>query len=275
MRWSLLIIMVVLLATLFAPYLAPYDPMATGETTMQPPTRQHLLGTDLLGRDVLSRVIFGGRHTLMIAGIATLIAVLPGTCIGMSAAMCGSWINQILNLCVNSLLSIPALIIALVIMTLLGQGSWQVAVAVGISQVAVFARVTRSVVIVVRRADYIESARAIGAKSHHIVCRYILPNVVATLMGYAGVVFGYSILNSAGLSFLGLGGELGVPDWGVILAEGRLILRTAPWVAVAPGFVIFLTVSAVNSIADSLFGSQKSNHTLGIGWVFRGKQRGK
>lgn len=253
MRLPLLTLSLVILVTLAAPQLAPFDPMSTsaGEA-MQSPNTRNLLGTDLLGRDVLSRVLYGGQRTLSIAALATIIAVAPGLIVGLTAGTLGSYIDQGIMVFVNSLLAIPSLVFALVILTLLGQGTGQLAVATGVAQIASFAQVTRSATTAVRSATYVRAATALGATRMHSSVYHILPSIQPTLGSYAGVIFAYSIINSAALSFLGLGGDPGVPDWGTILADGRLAFRIAPWVAIAPGLMIMITVFAVNTLADRL-----------------------
>ena len=263
MRPSLLTLSLVILVTLAAPILAPFDPMSTnaGEA-LQSPNSQNPLGTDLLGRDVLSRVLYGGQRTLGVASLATMIAIVPGLITGLMAGTLGSYVDWGIMVVVNSLLAIPPLVIALVILTLLGQGASQLAIATGTAQIAVFAQVTRSATTAVRSAEYVQASRALGATRFHSTVRHILPNIRPTLNSYAGVVFAYSILNSAALSFLGLGGDPGVPDWGTILADGRLAFQIAPWVAIVPGLMIMITVMAVNTLADHL----AEHHWFGGVW---------
>ena len=253
MRFALFTLILVLGMSLAAPIIAPYDPMrTTAGPALHPPNSEHLLGTDLLGRDVLSRVLYGGRRTLSIAGLATLTAVMMGLPPGLSAGMLGRRVDQIIMVVNNSMLAIPPLVIALVVLTLWGQGMIQLALATGIAQIPAFVQVTRSATIIVRSANYIEGAQAIGATRLYIAVNHISPNIRPTLLSYTGVTFAYTIINSAALSFLGLGGDPGVPDWGVIVAEGRQAFQAAPWIAIAPGLMIVITVMAVNTIADRL-----------------------
>jgi ABC-type dipeptide/oligopeptide/nickel transport system permease subunit len=235
-----------LLLVSIAPALAPYDPMETNPTAQfQTPNTHHLLGTDLLGRDVLSRVLYGGQHTLVIAALATGIAVVPGVSLGL-------WRSRLVGVLINAILAFPGLLLALVIMTLLGQGAFALALAIGITQIAPCARVTRAAVISVSTQTYIEAANSLGASRRRLIFRHTLPNILPTLLAYTGVIFAYSILNGAALSFLGLGGEPGIPDWGVMLYEGRQAFRTAPWIAAAPGLGITITVVLINRAADRI-----------------------
>jgi ABC-type dipeptide/oligopeptide/nickel transport system permease subunit len=251
MRVPLLLVVLLTLLIVVAPLLAPADPMRTDPASqLQPPSPNHLLGTDLLGRDVLSRALYGGRHTLLIAAMATLIAVVPGLLLGLLVV--SSVTDRLINIVLNALLAFPGLLLALLVLTLVGQGALPLALATGVTQIAPFARVTRSAVLQARTQGYVGTAYALGATRLRVVIRHILPNILIILLAYTGVVFAYAILNSAALSFLGLGSEPGVPDWGVMLYEGRQAFRTAPWVAAAPGLAITLTVILVNHASDQL-----------------------
>jgi peptide/nickel transport system permease protein len=252
MRLALFTLGVILLLVIFAPLLAPSDPLRIDEEALmvapfQSP--QHPLGTDRLGRDVLSRALYGGQHTLMIAGGATLLAVTIGLMFGLLAGA-GNWADRIISTLLNALLAIPGLILAFVVLTLLGRGEISLALATGIAQVAPYARVVRGAVIGTESATYVEAAEALGATRGRILLRHILPNISTTLLAYGAAVFSYCILNSAALSFLGFGAEPGTPDWGVMLAEGRAGFRTAPWVSFVPGVLITLVVAAVNRISN-------------------------
>lgn len=239
------------LATLLAPLIAPYDPMHTDPARqLEAPSRNHLLGTDLLGRDVLSRALYGGQHTLLIAGMATLIAVIPGVLLGLLGAV--NWVDRLVTIFVNAVLTFPGLLLALLILTLIGQGAVPLAMATGFTQLAPCARITRSAVISVMSLGYVESAYSLGARQAWVIVKHVLPNVLFTVLAYTAVIFAYAILNSAALSFLGLGGEPGIPDWGVMLAEGRQAFRAAPWIAAVPGFVITLTVVLANRITSAV-----------------------
>lgn len=251
MRALLVLVGLLVLVVLVAPIFAPYDPTRTDTTSqLEPPGVDHLLGTDLLGRDVLSRTLYGGRHTLLIAALATLTAVVPGVVLGLLGA--SGRAGRMIGVLLNGLLAFPGLLLALLLLTLLGQGALSLAMATGITQIAPVARITRAAVVSVRSLGYVEAARSLGATDFRVVINYILPNILTTVLAYTGVVFAYAILNSAALSFLGLGGEPGVPDWGVMLYEGRQSFRTAPWVAAAPGVAITLTVILVNRAADCI-----------------------
>ena len=245
-RVRLLIVAGLLALVVLAPAAAPSDPMATDTSAaLQPPGGSHVLGTDRLGRDVLSRLLYGGRRSVLIAGLATAIAVGAGVLLGLTG-----WgrLDAPVGALTDALLAIPNLLLALAVMTLLGAGGLALAPATGIALIAPFARVTRGAVLAVRELPYVEAARGAGAPVGWILARHVAPNIAPTLLAYAGVIFAYSVLNSAALSFLGLGGDLGVPDWGTMLYDGRVTFRSAPWVSTAPGAAITLLVLAINGV---------------------------
>jgi peptide/nickel transport system permease protein len=253
MRFLWLTLIIVISLTVGASAIAPYDPLRTfPEHVTEAPNSSFLLGTDALGRDVLSRVLYGGRRTLMIATAATTMAVSFGFILGIIAGMSSGLMERIVETLINSVLAIPTLVIALSILTLTGQGWGQVAAAIGVAQIAIFAQFTRSATRTIRSADYVEGARAIGAGWYWRIRYHITPNIMPTLLAFAGVIFSYSILNSAALSFLGLGGSLAEPEWGVMLADGRSAFRIAPWIAIAPGVAITVTIIIVNRLVDGI-----------------------
>ncbi|MFO7320892.1 MAG: ABC transporter permease [Chloroflexota bacterium] len=249
----LLLSLALVIVILIAPLLAPYDPMATnpGEA-LQPPGAGHLLGTDALGRDVLSRVLHGGQRTLYTAALATVVALLPGVGMGMLAAAAGGRIDAALLAVINAWLAFPALLLALVVVTLLGVGLQQVALATGAALIPQVARVARTAAIEVQALPFVSAGRAAGGTGWWVMTRHVLPNAAPAIAAYAGVTFAYAVLNSAALSFLGLAGDLGVPDWGAMLYEARVTFRAAPWVSIAPGLAITCLVYTANRAADRL-----------------------
>lgn len=249
-RFAIFFLCMIIILAILAPHIAPYDPMQIIAQPEQPPNMQHIFGTDSLGRDVLSRMLFGGSRTLLIAASASVIVMLPGLILGMLAGVLGGWIDRFIQIMVNTALAIPSLVIALVILTLTGQGEQQLALATGFSLIPLYIQVTRSIVRQIYQEGYIESAIAAGAGTWGLLVRHILPNSLPVLLAYGGVIFSYCLINSAGLSFLGLGGEPGIPDWGVMLAEGRSAFRTAPWLGIIPGIAVFLTVFSVNTLTS-------------------------
>jgi len=239
--------------TVGAPWLATHDPqMAATDTPLEAPSRAHLMGTDLLGRDVFSRVMWGGRRTLGVALLTALITLGPGLMIGLAAGYGGRWLDGALMTLVDAMLAFPTLLLALALLVLLGQGTVPVAAAVGIAGIGGYARVTRAAVIGARGLQFVEAARAIGAGPMGILRRHILPAAAPTLLSFAGVTLSWAILNSAALMFLGYGGDIAAAAWGVMLADARQTFRMAPWTALAPGVALSVTVMALNLLARAL-----------------------
>jgi peptide/nickel transport system permease protein len=248
---ALIILLGIGILTLLAPILAPYGPLAlSGEPPYMQPSAAHLLGTDSLGRDVLSRTLWGGRQTLSTALLGSVIAILPGLVIGSIAGFSGGWPDRLLMAGMDILLAFPNLLLALALITLLGSGSGQVALAVGLAGLPAFARLIRTTVLETRNAPYIDAAQAIGASSLRVMIYHVLPNIRSAISSYAVVSFSWVLLNGAALAFLGFSGDPGQPDWGVMLNEGRAAFRVAPWIAIPPGLAITLTVYAANRLAD-------------------------
>jgi peptide/nickel transport system permease protein len=234
-----------------APLVAPADPMKThAEAAIQPPSAMHLMGTDSLGRDVLARLLYGGQRSLIIAVIGVITASSLGLGLGLAAST--PVMGSVTVVLLNALLALPQILFGFVVLTLLGSNAVSLAVAVGSAQIASYAWIVYRAILQEQHQTHVEAAKALGASPFHILLVHILPGIQPTLMAYTGVVFSYCLLNSAAFSALGLGGELGVPDWGVMLAEGRAVFRSAPWVSVAPGLAILMTVSTVNALADQL-----------------------
>jgi peptide/nickel transport system permease protein len=251
MRPAIVILSAIILLAVFAPLLASTDPMLTNPAgQLLPPSANHLLGTDYLGRDVFSRTLYGTRRTLLLTTLATLIAIISGTGIGILAGAGSKQVDQIVTVLLDVLLALPPLVLALVILTLTGQGAGTLVAAVGLAQMPHAARVVRAGVMQIRASEYVEAARAMGASPLEIAWRHIFLNLRPLILTYAGVLFSYCLFNSAALSLLGLGGEPGVPDLGIMLADGRTSFRAAPWVALAPGLTITLTILCLNTLID-------------------------
>jgi peptide/nickel transport system permease protein len=251
-RVSIGVIVAIVLATILAPLLAPHDPLHAFEgASLQPPSARYPLGTDTLGRDVLSRVLWGGRQTLSIALQATLITLVPGIIVGVIAGYYGRWVDRLLMACMDMLLAFPSLLLALALISLLGTGRQQVALAVGVAGLPSYARITRTSVLTIRSSLYIDAAQAIGVRARRILTVHILPNVMDSLLSFAAVVLSWALLNGAALAFLGFSGNPATPDWGIMLYEGRTAFRSAPWIALPPGLAITLTVFTINRMADA------------------------
>lgn len=251
---------IILLIVLAGPFVISHSPNDTNpELQFHPPEPAHPLGTDLLGRDVLSRYMFGGRQTLSTAITATMIALSLGVSMGIVSGIV-PWAHHVLVPVFTAVLAIPGLVQALVVLTIAGRGVLPLALAIGISQVASIALVTRSAVLAMLMQPYVEAARALGADRTHILRYHILPNISGILVTYSGVVFAYALLNGAALTFLGVGYVPGTPEWGIMLAESRSVIRLAPWIGIAPGLSITLLVWAVNGLADHVSSTRHKLH---------------
>lgn len=243
----------IVLVALCAPWLATHDPRrAAPEQQLQGPSRAHLLGTDLLGRDVYSRVVYGGRRVLVIAALALLVTVPPGLAAGVLAGYAGRWIDAALMTLVDALLAFPNLLLALALVTLFGDGVTQIALAVGVAGIPAYARVTRAAVLGARGNLFVEAARAIGAGPLRIMVWHIVPAILPPLLAFTSVTLSWAILNGAALAFLGYAGDISAPDWGIMLAAGRATFRTAPWIALAPGIALSALIFALNLLGSGL-----------------------
>jgi len=250
---GLLILLVVLVVVIFAPVFAPYDPIhADTANTLASPSAQHFFGTDTIGRDVLSRVIYGGRLSLLVGVIAIAIACGIGLPLGMLAGFYGSWTDRIIARLMDIMLAFPGILLALAVVAVLGSSVLNVAIAVGISLVPGFVRLVRSSYLSARENVYVEAARVIGVGDGGIMVRHILPNVLASVMVLASVAMGWAIIIGASLSFLGLGAQAPTPEWGADLASGREWIRDAWWMSTFPGLAIMLVIVAINWLGDGL-----------------------
>jgi len=236
-----------------APALTPYDPLAMlpGQQFL-PPQAKHLAGTDLFGRDIATRLLYGGRLTLSIGVVAVLIAALPGTALGLIAGYYGRWSDRLITWLVDVMLAFPTILLALTIIAALGPGMPNVILAVGIAGIPNYTRLVRGQVLAARRQPYVRAAVTVGCSDLRILLRHILPNIFGPILVLATLDVGWAILNASALNFLGVGVQPPRPEWGAMLNEGRGYLRNAPWVSAAPGLAITLTVLAVNLLGDCL-----------------------
>ena len=236
-----------------APWLSSRDPIKTApREALQPPGGRFLLGSDQLGRDVASRVMHGARISLTIGLISVSIALVTGAPIGLASGFYGGRIDAVLMRMIDVLLAFPGILLALAIVSVLSPGLNNVMIAVGLSNVPAYARLTRASVLTAREQLYVEAARALGGREVFILVRYIVPNVVAPLIVTATLGLGTAILAAAALSFIGLGSQPPLPEWGRMLSEGRDYLREAWWISTFPGAGIMLTVLAMNLLGDGL-----------------------
>lgn len=247
------VVLIVIFMAVFAPLVAPYDPLSQElSNRLQTPSRQHLMGTDKYGRDILSRVVWGTRVSLQIGIIAVGIGASLGTIIGLISGYFGGLVDNILMRLMEILLTLPMLVLALVMVALLGSNLTNVMIAVGISILPRFARVIRGSTLSVREMDFVDAARVLGAKPWRIIFRHVLPNTLHSVIVLATLRVATAILIEATLSFLGLGVEYDRPTWGSMINEGRLYLQTAPWLSIFPGLAIMLTVLGLSLFGDGL-----------------------
>lgn len=246
---------------LLAPIIAPYDPNTTFTILQEPATSSqttdgeffHILGTDSYGHDVLSRIIYGARVSLLVAAATVLFAFTVGTAIGTVAGYYGGWIDSVLMRYIDFQWAFPTLILAAGIIAFAGGlGVWNVIIAIGVAFIDDFARLVRGEVLSIRQKEYVMAARAVGMGDTRIMTREILPNAVAPIIVQVTLMIPLAILAEAGLSFLGLGVTPTTPTWGLMLSEGRQFLSQAWWISVFPGFAIMLTVLAFNMFGDGL-----------------------
>jgi peptide/nickel transport system permease protein len=257
-RWRLVIIGgvlvgLVLAAAIFAPWIAPYSPLEFDVVEMlQPPSALHWLGTDELGRDVLSRAIYAARISMQVALLAVTVGLIGGTLIGTIAAYFGGWVDAILMRAMDLLFSFPAILLAVVLMASLGNSVWNAMIAIGLVFIPGFSRLARASTQSVLRQQYVEAARTIGMSDVRIIFREILPNIVAPLLVEAAVAFAYAVLLESALSFLGLGAQPPDPSWGNMLSTGRGFMAQAPWLSLVPGMAMFICVLGFNLLGDGL-----------------------
>ena len=255
--WTLVLAIGILaIAVLWAivPWLfTAYDPVnGVPADKLQPPSAVHWFGTDAIGRDLYARVVYGAIHSLSGALIAVTVGLLAGTLIGVVAGAVGGVLDDILMRIVDVLLSIPGLLLALSIIILLGFGTVNAAIAVGVGSVASFARLSRSEVVRVRRTDYVEAAFGSGGTFFSVLRRHVLPNSLTAVVGLAALQFGTAILAISTLGFLGYGAPPPTPEWGLLIAEGRNYVATAWWLTTLPGLVVVIVVLSANRISQSL-----------------------
>ena len=248
-----IVLVAILTMAAAAPLLAPYDWNATSQCRrLAPMSAQHWFGCDLFGRDILSRVMYGARFSLAMGLSTVAISLLFGALLGVAIAFAGGRIDALGSRLIDSLLSFPPIILAILIVAVLGVGLWNAALAVGISGVPRFARITRAATLTLVARDFIEAARAVGAGRLRIVLRHLLPNLSPILIVITTLDLGGAVLFTATLSFLGLGAQPPTPEWGAMLNAGREYVRYAPWTMIFPGLALFLTVMAVNLVGDRL-----------------------
>jgi peptide/nickel transport system permease protein len=250
---GIVVVAFVVFLALFADLLAPLDPIKPDlNRSLEPPGLSHLLGTDDLGRDILSRVIYGARVSLLAGVVSVAIASLGGVGLGVISGYWGGWVDNVIMRLMDSLLSFPAIVLALAIAAAIGAGLTNVMIAIGIVNTPTFARLARGQTLAVRELDYVGAARVLGARDLRIVRVHLLPNIAAPLIVQTSLSVAFAILAEASLSFLGFGVKPPEPSWGSMVSMGRGYLQQAPWLVFGPGAAIFITVMGFNFVGDAL-----------------------
>ena len=249
---GLAILLAWIVEAVLAEVIAPYDPTLTVGLARRPPGAEFWLGTDHLGRDLLSRILHGTRISLSLGLISVALGAVPGITLGLLAGYHGGWTDTAISRFIDALLALPSILLALLVIASLGPSIQNVMIAVGVATVPAYARLTRGSVLAIKALPYVEAARVAGAKAPRIMLRHILVNANAPLVVLSTLQVGNAILIGSGLSFLGLGAQPPTPEWGLMSAEGREVLRKAWWISTFPGVAILTVVVACNLLGDGL-----------------------
>jgi peptide/nickel transport system permease protein len=252
-RFGLAVVGILCALAVLAPQIAPRDPFAIGaDAPLAPPTGANLFGTDELGRDVLSRTIFGARISLSVAFGSAGAALLVAVPLGLLAGYVGGHVDTLISRFLDTVFAFPAVLLGIGVVALLGTGIANVVVAVAIISIPTLGRLTRVAVLSQRSEQYVEAARSLGAADARVVARHVLPNVVPPLLVQTALVMADAVLLEAAFSFLGLGSRPPTPSWGTMLNSGRNFLSQAPWLGIFPGLAVTLTILGLNALGDSL-----------------------
>jgi peptide/nickel transport system permease protein len=247
------VLLIIVAFAIFAPYVSPHDPIKQGWATVRkPPSSLHWFGTDEVGRDLFSRIIYGARASLLAGVISVTIAMLMGVPLGLLAGYRGGWIDSLISRFTDAMLACPFLILAIAMAAFLGPSLSNAMIAIGITATPLFIRLTRGQMIAVKVEDYVEAARAVGNSPLRIAVRHILPNIMPQLLVQATLTIATAIIAESALSFLGLGQQPPQPSWGSMLNSAQRFLSNAPWMAIFPGLAIFVTVLSFNLLGDGL-----------------------
>jgi peptide/nickel transport system permease protein len=250
---GLVIIVIFILTAIFAPLIAPYNPNEQNVLNgLKQPSRDHLLGTDALGRDVLSRVIYGSRTSLLIGVVVVGFSAIFGMALGLIAGYFGRWVYSVIMRVIDALMAFPMLVLALLIASLLGPGLNNIIIALSVGLIPIYARLMCGQVIGVREHDYIIAEVSLGSDDWRIMLRHIVPNCLPPLIVLITMMLGSIILAEAGLSFLGIGISASIPTWGSMVNDGRTYILELPWLSFAPGIAIMLVVFGFNMVGDGL-----------------------
>ena len=242
------------LVALLSPAISPYDPLVThpDDSYLRPLSPGHILGTDELGRDLLSRVLWGARVSLPVAFVAVSVGLVGGGLIGLASGYAGGLVDLLLMRLIDALLAFPGLILAIAVVAALGPGLRNAMIAIGIVAIPVYARLVRALVLQLRQMEFVLATRSLGATPLRLILRHLIPNLLNPVIVQVSLSAGFAILAEATLSFLGLGAQLPTPDWGQMINTGAAFLTNDPWLAIVPGAAISITVYSFNFMGDSL-----------------------
>jgi peptide/nickel transport system permease protein len=247
------VVLILLLLAAFGPKIAPFDPAKQFyEDMLMGPSAKHLLGTDQLGRDILSRILYGSRLSLAVAAVGVVAGAVGGIPLGLTAGYYGGWWDSLVMRVMDVLLAFPGMLLAIGIIAILGPGLSNVMIAIAVFGVPQFARLVRGSTMQAKTQDYVQAAKAQGSGDARILFKHILPNVMAPIVVMSTLRTAQAILIASGLSFLGLGAVPPTPEWGAMLADGRSYIQTFPYIAAFPGLAIFITVLGLNLLGDGL-----------------------
>ena len=249
----LILVAGLLFVACFGQYIVPYDPYAQDlSNALQPPSGSHLLGTDRYGRDLFSRIIIGAQTTILSALALVAGITIVGTVIGVICGYVGGWIDSLIMRISDIFLAFPEMVFAIAIAGVLNGGIWSAAIAVGLIAWPRYARVARSQVLAMKNHQYMNAAKLMGTRWYKVILKHIMPNILGPIVVTAALDVGAMIMNLAGLSYLGLGVVPPTPEWGSMMSEGRSMLQTSPWIVLAPGLAIFITVIIFNLLGDTV-----------------------
>jgi len=250
---GLVLIALLIILAVIGSFISPYNPLTPEPLNrLKGPSWSHLFGTDSLGRDILSRIIYGSRISIIIGLIAVSISLIPGTILGLLSGFYGKWVEDPVMRSMDIMLAFPAILLAIFITAILGPSLLNTMIAVGIVYIPHYARVVRSSVLSLKEQLFIEAVRAVGGSDLRIIALHILPNTIPPIIVYATLGMGTAVLQAAALGFLGLGAQPPTPEWGAMLSEGRQYIQNAPHVAAFPGLAIFVLVLGFNLFGDGL-----------------------
>ncbi len=247
------IFFLMVMSGIFAPVLSHYDPIAQNtRIRLQGSSRVHLLGTDDFGRDIFTRLLYGSRSIMLIAFVSIILALVAGTSLGALAGYFGDWAELLIMRLTDVMLAFPLVLLAIVIVVALGPGTSNLILAIGISQIPIFARLAHSLTLSVRYREYVQAARCLGSSDRHILISHILPNIATPLLVQATTTMALAILSATALNFLGLGIQPPTSDWGAMIADFRRFIFDRPLLALYPGMAIAVTVLSLNLLSDAL-----------------------